>query len=180
MPESASAERPPPRPPACIPAASYGRQERRAPPGRADAEHAARGGRGQAWRRSSLKSPSAGRSSQGEDPVLARAMAQPLDAVPAGGVGVGGDVEATAPWREGQAGEVIGRGAATTGSAGITVSQRGHRLEAFAGGHDRDGRSRDQGRARCRCRADDQASGGDRRAAPCRCRPGRARCAAGR
>jgi hypothetical protein len=78
------------------------------------------------------------RPKQSEDPGLACALAETLDAVPAGGIGIGRDVEATAAGREGEAGEVIGRGGGGYRQRRHHGAERGHRLEAFAGGHDRD------------------------------------------
>ena len=67
------------------------------------------------------------------------AAAEPLDAVPAGRVGIGRDVEAPAVGRQDKAREMIGRGCRGHRQQGHHGAQRGHRLKAFASGHDRDG-----------------------------------------
>ena len=74
--------------------------------------------------------------------AIACALAETLDAVPAGGIGIGRDVEATAARRKGQAGEVIGRGGGGNRQRRHHSPERRHRLEPLAGGRDRDGRTR--------------------------------------
>jgi hypothetical protein len=91
---------------------------------------------GPSRRKSSLKSPSCGRSTSAAMP--ARSANETFDAVTAGRVRVGRDVEALAAIWEGQAGKVIGGGCRDHRHGGHHHAQRQHGLGAFAGGHDVD------------------------------------------
>mgnify|MGYP002682706637 CR=1 FL=1 len=68
-----------------------------------------------------------------------RTAAQSLDAVPASGIGVGGDVEAFASDREPEGGKVIGGQRRDHRHAGHHVRERQDTLKPFAGSHDRHG-----------------------------------------
>jgi hypothetical protein len=75
---------------------------------------------------------------QGEHPGRACAVAETLDAAPAGGIRVGRYVEVLAPRREDEARKVIGRGGGGHRQGRHHRPERRHRLETLAGGHDRD------------------------------------------
>ena len=88
------------------------------------------------WRRSSLKSPSAGDSVSASIPAACARSVKVVTAEVAGRIVVARDIEAAKRCREEKGGEVIGGERGDHGQVRQSASQRQHGLEALAGRHD--------------------------------------------
>ena len=79
-----------------------------------------------------------GAKHEGCDPGFAGSLAEMLDTMPACGVRIGRNVETPTAGREDETREVVGRSRGGSRQRRHHGAERGHSLEAFAGGHDRD------------------------------------------